>query len=588
MHRPTTSVLLAALALIALTGHLETSADTALKFGPYAAAWFVQSHPLTCQAIVLMALLMFVISGRIAFSTLATVFVCAITAYASTTKLRYLGTPLTLADLRFFVADLRENVVLFAAYPNLGVLLAGTLLATLATLAAVLKLESGRGLRARLTAGIALSLMTGCFAWAQQLEPADAALADWTESSATYSVSFAFRHLTHQQVMPHTGIGDLLEIFLSDATVDFQKPARTLQTRFKPSSHHEVTAADRPDIFAVLEESTFNPRMLENCKHTQLCNSPLFEASHAHQEYGPLFVHTAGGGTWLSEFTFLSGFDWRIFGPGGARAPLNLSPRMQTSLPKHLKSLGYQTIAIYPVEGNYLNARQAYRHYGFDLFLATEELGLKNDWLATRDDLLFSKALERLATMRDGRPVFIFLLTIRNHGPHAETPKDLPPALEPELARLPPPLADYLHRMRESELAMKQLSEQWLAGTKPRVILWFGDHQPVFAAQAKADADYARKYFARAPTDTQLRYTTWYSMASNTARPSIPQPVERSTDIAYLGTRLLAFSGLPARASDAATATIQTICPQGIVPCDDTKAVSDYVSFRIWDMQEIL
>ena len=58
-------------------------------------------------------------------------------------------------------------------------------------------------------------------------------------------------------------------------------------------------------------------------------------------------------------------------------------------------------------------------------------------------------------------------------------------------------------------------------------------------------------------------------------------------DIAYLGTRLLAFSGLPARASDEATATIQTICPQGIVPCDDTKAVSDYVSFRIWDMREI-
>ena len=141
--------------------------------------------------------------------------------------------------------------------------------------------------------------------------------------------------------------------------------------------------------------------------------------------------------------------------------------------------------------------------------------------------------------------------------------------------------------MRESELAMKQLSEQWLAGTSPRVILWFGDHQPLFATQAQKNADYARTHFEWAPTNTQLRYTTWYSMASNTPRPAMARPTEKSTDIAYLGTRLLAFSGLPAQASDAATATIQTICPQGIVPCDDTRAVSDYVSFRIWDMQEI-
>lgn len=583
---PAKSIFLVALALIGLVGHLESSPNTALDFGPYAAAWFVQSHPLLCRAVVLMSLLLFISTGRIAFSTLGTIFVCAITAYASITKIHYLGTALTLADVRFFVADLKENVVLFDAYPNLGALLAGVLLAALTLLALLLKAESRRGPKTRLTAGIALTVMTG-LAWTVEAKPANAGLADWAESGTWHSVNSALGQLERLQATPHTGIADLLEIFLSDASVDFQKPPRTLQTHFKPSPLHEVTAADRPDIFAVLEESTFDPRILESCKDTKLCNSPLFEAGHAHQEYGPLFVHTSGGGTWLSEFTFLSGFDWRVFGPGGARAPLNLSPRMQTSLPRHLKSLGYQTIAIYPVEGNYLNARQAYRYYGFDHFLATEELGLKKGWHSIRDDLLFSKALEHLATIRDKRPVFIFLLTIRNHGPHAESLQALPPALAPELASVPPPLADYLHRMRESELAMKQLSEQWLAGTSPRVILWFGDHQPLFATQAQKNADYARTHFEWAPTNTQLRYTTWYSMASNTPRPAMARPTEKSTDIAYLGTRLLAFSGLPAQASDAATATIQTICPQGIVPCDDTRAVSDYVSFRIWDMQEI-
>ena len=58
-------------------------------------------------------------------------------------------------------------------------------------------------------------------------------------------------------------------------------------------------------------------------------------------------------------------------------------------------------------------------------------------------------------------------------------------------------------------------------------------------------------------------------------------------DIAYLGTRLLAFSGLPPRASDAATFQIQALCPLGIALCGDAQTVREYLSFRVWELQEI-
>ncbi|MBL0285043.1 MAG: sulfatase-like hydrolase/transferase [Zoogloea sp.] len=136
-----------------------------------------------------------------------------------------------------------------------------------------------------------------------------------------------------------------------------------------------------PDIFVVLEESTFDPKILQACDGQAVCNSALFEGSSAGREAGPLFVHTTAGGTALSEFTFLTGLDWRIFGPGGALAPLNLASHMQATMPKHLQTLGYQTIAIYPVgPATFLNAREAYGHYGFEHFLAIEDLDLGNDW----------------------------------------------------------------------------------------------------------------------------------------------------------------------------------------------------------------
>ena len=66
-----------------------------------------------------------------------------------------------------------------------------------------------------------------------------------------------------------------------------------------------------------------------------------------------------------------------------------------------------------------------------------------------------------------------------------------------------------------------------------------------------------------------------------------PAPGGAVLDLAYLGTRLLAFSGLPPRASDAATGQIQAQCPHGIALCSDAQAVREYLSFRVWELQEI-
>jgi phosphoglycerol transferase MdoB-like AlkP superfamily enzyme len=124
-------------------------------------------------------------------------------------------------------------------------------------------------------------------------------------------------------------------------------------------------------------------------------------------QQGTLLMHPTGGGTWQSEFAVMSGFDWRVFGRGGAYARVSLAPQLQDPLPQRLHELGYRTIAVIPTDGNFLSAKSAYKYYGFDEFYAAPDLHLPNNWQQLYDHLIFDKALRLAARDNDLRPVFV-------------------------------------------------------------------------------------------------------------------------------------------------------------------------------------
>lgn len=555
------------------------------RFGPFTLTWIIHNHPISSWTALVGIFLLLTLSGRLLFSVLTVSLLYAAILAASWIKIDYLGKPLTLADVRFFTSNLGENGVLFKAYPSLGLMVIGALLLIL--IGPLLALRSKRrcSLRSRLVAALSLAGLIGG-AWIANAETINPALPKMPLFGEEKSTGNGFSQLHRFNATHDRQVADLLEIFFADASTQFQLPPQIEQTRFKPTEPHP-TPDEMPDIFVVLEESTFDPRMLQACNGQAICDNTLFSAPRANQISGPLFVNTVAGGTWLSEFTFLTGFDWRVFGPGGGYAPLNMASHIQSALPLHLRKLGYQTIAIYPVGGNFLNARDAYKHYGFEHFLAVEDLHLSTDWLHTRDGQLFDKALDVIAEKRDGRPVFVFLLTIRNHGPHAHSHLELSQPVAPTLAALPAQLADYLQRLQDSENAMTALGKRWFATNKPRVLAWFGDHQPNLGTTTRLAESYSQAHFANSPTEDQMRHLTWYAMSSN-LKPDTPRPhLEQVTDISYLGSQLLAFSGVPPQAADAATREIQQICPHGIAYCSDATAVREYLSFRVWGLQEI-
>ncbi len=325
----------------------------------------------------------------------------------------FLGMPLTLADVQFFFLDPLDDLKLFLNYPALGVSFVTIIGGAIALLFAGLKFERVRwpgpatplthALRYAATA-VLLLLLGRAYGSAAQL-----AHVGTVDDRDAWSAFLAMRRLELADRWV-----ERLNVFFDNRDMLATLPPPHPQSRFvepeAPSLAETGAPHELPDILMVLEESTFDPRLIARCRFAA-CDSPMFRAPAGpwRTVQSPLLVHTTGGGTWLTEFAFLSGFDWRIFGRGGAYAPVSLAPRLEISLPKYLRSLGYHTVVFSGVGADFLRARSAYRYYGFDEFYAAQDLKLSDDWQQVRDSIVFSKALLALAQRHDAQPLFVFI-----------------------------------------------------------------------------------------------------------------------------------------------------------------------------------
>lgn len=326
----------------------------------------------------------------------------------------------------------------------------------------------------------------------------------------------------------------------------------------------------RPDIIQILEESTANPLIYQACSVPQ-CQVSLFEPDQYTRTHGLLQVHTYGGGTWMSEFAAISGMPHNIFGNSGAYAPFVLAPRLQDSLPRQLKRLGYLTIAIYPTDANFVNARNAYKAYGFDLSYDARSLGIPLSWHIPDEELFAAAKRIYNEHKSPDQPIFLFILTIAQHGPHNNQPiAQLQPPFNRELfPSLPRPeetaLTTYLSRLRDSSTAMESLEHYFLRRSEPTIVTHFGDHQ----------ANLGKLTYEVPPTpDQKDSELTYFMLKSNFKGPTI-QPYN-VTDIAYLPSIILSASGLPKDTYFTALSNLERYCDGKYTACNNKELLQSY------------
>jgi len=301
-----------------------------------------------------------------------------------------------------------------------------------------------------------------------------------------------------------------------------------------------------PDIISVLEESTYDPSMLALCT-LPLCKHKMFQPDGRTRAHGFLTVHVWGGGTWTSEFALITGLDHQTFGDAGLYAPYNLAPRVVHTLPDVLHQAGYRVIAVYPMSGNFINARNAYKFYGFDRFYDGQDYGLS--WESSDNDLMqvFDRIYADEKKAIGNQPLFVMMLTLRQHGPHM-TPlvEQLQPYDKPLFPGKFKPkdlddwinlnLGNYLYRLDGSDAAVTHLEKTLLDSDRPTVLFHFGDHQPSFDGSMRLLAKVTPK------TIIDPNFVTYFMLKSN-YKPARSYDYP-ALDLSFAGSLILDVAGV--------------------------------------------
>lgn len=304
-------------------------------------------------------------------------------------------------------------------------------------------------------------------------------------------------------------------------------------------------AQQKPNIFMVIDESVFDPRVL---------GLPIEEEVDAYFRpldglSGLLSVNVHGAGTWVSEFSAMTGLDTRSFGDKEFFLNTLMEKRIHHSLIHTLKANGYWTSVVYSVDGAFMNAEDFYRSLGLDTFQVPDSDDDTILYGNFRDAELFEQAVDLMASASDGRdnsPVFVMVVTISNHGPHNRTTvaeNRFPEtrawladhASDPEHGDF----REYYLRLRRSieDYAELKLALASRFRDRPTLLIRFGDHQPQFTKKPPyADA-------SRAKT---ARFTTYFAIeAINGSIERQPRWGSGPLDIAYLSTLVVEAAGLP-------------------------------------------
>jgi phosphoglycerol transferase MdoB-like AlkP superfamily enzyme len=548
-------------------------------FGPLGEHTAIEKVFAAMLVLVSLLLVLFA-SARAAFSLLVVALFFGAIEIAGTLKFMYLTTPLLAPDLEYFNFGTIEVIT---HYPLLlGVSVAALILIPL------LLLLSFFGERAALLVTRPRALRIG----ARLLGTVAAACLLMTCLAPKGPFSAVFNKPMWITVNDKSFITDFFTSF-NDTVIDEPTIPPDVDRSIPWKLDRPLLAPPtRPDVVAVLEESTFDPHILKLCT-VPVCTRHMFEADKNTRAHGPLSVHTFGGGTWTSEFSLLTGLSHTLFGNAGLYAPYNLAPRVAFTLPKTFKKAGYRAIAVYPMSGDFLNARNAYDYYGFDAFYDGTEYGL--GWESPDAALL--KVFERVYAdekrVRPDQPLFVFMLTMHQHGPHMVPLAQLPaPYNQPLFPGTFKPqalddwlnlnLGNYLERLQQSDAMLADLEKFLLGGEHPAVLMHFGDHQPSFDGAINV----IPKVVPKVAAHTSL-WVTYYMLKSNfPVRQRFDYAV---LDIAFLGSLVLDVAGIPKDGFYQANTLLRERCKGRYLDCKDLKMLAsyhDYIFTKLRDLHE--
>lgn len=430
-------------------------------------------------------------TGRPIFTGVILISLGAAFAVADRTKREVLREPVVFSDISE-LPHVFSHPQLYLPFAGPALVIGGAALAVITSIA-LLSFEPGVWQPNPLLVMFSAGLMTAG-TWLMSREPAlGAAAAALRELGAT-----------GEPFSDAANLGPFAMVLISGVIARAERAARRARHAALPSSTFRGGRVPRAVPLVLVQcESFFDARRLSRLVPSDLLSG--FDACcESGATCGRLEVPGWGANTMRAEFAVLTGIPeselgYDRFNPyhAFARVPI-------TSLAWRLRSQGYRTICLHPFDRSFFRRDLTLPALGFERFLGIESLGGSRRPPYCSDPELADHVLRMLDA--EGPRVFIFAITMGNHGPWRENGIAIDPTLRRRFDPTGVPQGDDLLRYLEGLRRSDEMLQILLAGLLRRdyegVLAFYGDHLPSLSqafrhfAFEEGDSDYVVRHGA--------------------------------------------------------------------------------------------
>jgi hypothetical protein len=299
-------------------------------------------------------------------------------------------------------------------------------------------------------------------------------------------------------------------------------------------------AAKPPHIILILDESSFDITAAPGIK------VPAGYGAHFRSFDGKtrsFIVEGAGGPTWFSEYSVLTGLSARSFGRFAYFVTRIAAGRVERGLPHALQRCGYRTFTLYPARGAFMSARGFQKTTGVEKFLDSKDMGARG---VEPDFFFYDQAAQVIERERRNGPFFIFSYLAANHFPWDHSFR---PDLTPDWRNLgnPPHIEEYLRRQSLSErdyaAFLARLRRDF--PSESFLLVRFGDHQPDFAERIIDPSLNELQIAQRLQAFDPRYFTTYYAIDAVNFKPANVSSALDTLEAPYLPLVIQEAAGLP-------------------------------------------
>ncbi len=326
----------------------------------------------------------------------------------------------------------------------------------------------------------------------------------------------------------------------------------------------EDTALELPDtlpnIIVIMNEAFSDPAVLgafeTNVDYMPYIHS-ILNGHIKNTVSGYLNVSVLGGNTANTEFEFLTG-NTMAFLPQGSVPYQQYLKRETPSLASHLKTLGYETVAMHPYNSTGWDRNKVYPLLGFDeMYFIRDYKNPKKIRKYVSDRACYDKIIELYESKPDGTPLFVFNVTMQNHSSYTDAFDNFNPDVSVS-GSSSVALDNYLSLMKISDESIAYLTDYFAGAGEDTMIIFFGDHQPTNSVVSNiwrlngkngselSEADEAARY--------KVPYFIWCNFETGTKTGA-------DTSTNFLATDILETAGLPMTAYENYLASLSESYP---------------------------